>query len=193
MIYSLSGKLEAKQSGFIVVETGGVGYKLFVAQNVAQSLPQVGSPVKVFCHLHIKQDGQDLYGFSNERELALFERLLSVSGVGPKSALGILNIARSDQLIVAINEGKIDLLTRASGVGKKTAERVVIELKGKLDMTGIASAQTLNLMESDVELEETLTSLGYTRQQAKSIVSNLDPMTKGFKERLKEALRKAKS
>ena len=193
MIYSVSGTLTLKRENLIVVEAGGVGYKLFVAENVAQSLPSIGSQVKVFSYLNLKQDGLDLYGFAGEAELRLFERLISVSGVGPKSALGILSVAKIDQLVAAINGGKVELMTRASGVGKKTAERVVLELKGKLSIEGPESKQALSLMESDVELEETLASLGYSRQQAKIAISKIDPATSGFNDRLKEALKKAKN
>lgn len=192
MIYSVSGILSLKRENLIVVEAGGVGYKLFVAENVAQSLPSIGSQVKVFSYLNLKQDGLDLYGFASEAELRLFERLISVNGVGPKSALGILSVAKIDQLVAAINGGKVELLTRASGVGKKTAERVVLDLKGKLSIEGPESRQALSLMESDVELEETLASLGYSRQQAKIAISKIDPSVSGFKDRLKEALKKAK-
>ena len=127
MIYSLSGTLVLKRENLIVVEAGGVGYKLFVAENVAQGLPSIGSQVKVFYYLNLKQDGLELYGFASEAELRLFEKLISVNGVGPKSALGILSVSKIDQLVAAINGGKVELLTRASGVGKKTADVVTVK------------------------------------------------------------------
>lgn len=187
MIYSIFGKLIAKKEYFIVVDVGGIGYKLFISLGTAQNLPSLGSEIKVFCYPYLRQDGLELYGFLTEKELSLFEKLNSVSGVGPKSALGILGVAKTNQLIAAINEGKIDLLTRVSGIGKKTAERIILELKGKLKIED--SAKILTLMESDIELEETLISLGYTKQEAKSAISKIDPKISGFKERLKEALK----
>jgi Holliday junction DNA helicase RuvA len=190
MIYSISGKLIAKKEGFIAVEASGVSFKIFIPAMVMQNLPSIGGEIKIFCYLYLRQDGLELYGFLGEQELNLFEKLNSVSGVGPKSALGILSVAKSDQLIAAINEGKVDLLTRASGIGKKTAERIVLELKGKLNIE--APEKLLTLMESDVELEETLISLGYTKQEAKSAISKINPKITGFKERLKEALKGAR-
>lgn len=194
MIYSLSGKLVGKKENFVVLESGGIGFKVFLSQRAAQSLAQTGSNIKIFCSLFSRENEPfELFGFLTEQELYLFEKLNTVNGIGPKTAMAILGVAPIDQLVAAINIGKTDLLTKASGIGKKTAERVVLDLKGKLDSGTVQqSSQTLQLMESDVELEETLLSLGYSRQQAKSAISKINPATSGFKDRLKEALKKAK-
>lgn len=191
MIYSLSGKLNAKKNGFIIIEVGGVGFKVVVSKNTAESLPQPGSLVKLFSHLYVREDGLELYGFTSEEELSFFEKLISISGIGPKSALNILSIAKLDQLTAAINEGKVDLLTKASGVGKKTAERVVLELRGKLQ--AISSEKIVKQMESDLDIEEALVGLGYTRQQVKNAISKIDPEIKNLEDRIKEALKKIKS
>lgn len=195
MIYSLSGKLVGKKENFVVLESGGIGFKVFLSQRAAQSLAQTGSNIKIFCSLFARENEPfELFGFLTEQELYLFEKLNTVSGIGPKTAMAILGVAPIEQLVAAINIGKTDLLTKASGIGKKTAERVVLDLKGKLDSGTVQqSSQTLQLMESDVELEETLLSLGYSRQQAKSAISKIDPKTSGFKDRLKEALKRAKT
>ncbi len=179
----------------MILEAGGIGFKVFLSPRNAQSLPQPGSQIKIFCSLYNRENEPfELFGFLSEKELYLFEKLNTVSGIGPKTAMAILSVAPIDQLTAAINNGKTDLLTKASGIGKKTAERVVVDLKGKLDDGGgSASAQALGLMESDLELEETLISLGYTKQQAKATISKIDPKVSGFKERLKEALRKARN
>ena len=187
MIHSISGKLIAKKAGYAVLEAGGVGFKIYAPLSVVASLPAIGTTVHLFCHLHVREDALDLYGFLTEVELGLFESLISVNGVGPKSAMNIMGVAKADQLIAAINEGKTDLLSRASGIGKKTAERVILDLKGKLSFTD--SGQTLTLMESDLDLEETLVSLGYSKQQAKTAISAIDPSIKSFNERLKAALK----
>ncbi len=194
VIYSLSGKLIGHKDNFIILEAGGIGFRVFLSSRTAQSLPQIGSNIKIFCSLYNRESEPfELFGFLTEQELYLFEKLNTVSGIGPKTALAILGVAPIDQLIAAINAGKTDLLTKASGIGKKTAERVVVDLKGKLEGMGReASEQSLSLMESDVELEETLMSLGYNRQQAKAAISKLDPTIIGFKERLKEALKKSR-
>ncbi len=188
MIYSLSGKLLHKKQQFVVIETGGIGMRVTVPETVGQELPSVGSPISLFTHLHVREDALDLYGFKTEKELALFESLISISGIGPKSAINIMNVAHVDQLVAAINEGKTELLIKASGIGKKTAERVVLELKGRLDFGG--ASKTISLLEGDIDLEETLVGLGFTKQQAKATVSRINPDIKGFNERLKEALKK---
>ena len=195
MIHSLSGKLIGRRENYILLETGGIGFKVFLSGPAAQSLPENGASIKVFCSLYNRENEPfELFGFLTEQELYLFEKLNTVSGIGPKTAISILGVAPIDQLVAAINSGKTELLTKASGIGKKTAERVVVDLKGKLDSgTKEATAQTLGLMESDVELEETLMSLGYNRQQAKATTAKIDPKISGFKERLKEALKKNKS
>lgn len=195
MLYSLSGQLVAKKNGFLILETAGIAFKVLVSPRALQSLPQNGSQIKVFCSLFSRESAPfDLFGFLTEQELYLFEKLNTVNGVGPKTAMSVLSVAPIDQLAAAINAGKIDLLTKASGIGKKTAERLVLDLKGKLEMSGgVAEAQTLQLMESDTELEETLVGFGYTKQQAKSAVGKIDLSIIGFKERLREALKKAKA
>ncbi len=191
MIHSITGALAFKKENYLVVESGGMGFKIFAPASVLGNLPTTGSSIKIFCHLQVREDALELYGFLSEQELGLFERLTSVSGIGPKSALGILSLGKVDQLVAAINEGRTELLTRASGIGKKTAERVILELKGKLSLT--MAPQTLSLMESDLELEETLISLGYSRAQAKSAISKIDGKIVNFKDRLREALKKTKN
>lgn len=195
MLYSLSGQLVSKKNGFLILETAGIAFRVFVAPRALQSLPQNGSQIKVFCSLFSRESAPfELFGFLTEQELYLFEKLNTVNGIGPKTAMSVLGVASIDQLAAAINAGKTELLTKASGIGKKTAERVVLDLKGKLEMAGVvAEAQTLQLMESDVELEETLVGFGFTKQQAKTAIGKIDQSIVGFKERLREALKKAKA
>ena len=190
MIRAVSGKLLAKHPNFVVVDVGPVSFKIFVAPGTLERLPALGAEVRFSTYLNVREDALELYGFSNDADLDLFERLNTVSGVGPKSALGIMGVAKTDQLVAAINEGRPELLTRASGVGKKTAERVVLELKGKLSL--LKTTETLKLMESDLELEETLVNLGFGRGEAKAAIEKIDPKISGFPDRLKDALRKAK-
>lgn len=190
MIYSLAGTLAAKMPSAIVVEIGGFGLKVAVSPHTFDALPAPGSPVRLFAYLHVREGVLDLYGFATEKERGLFERLNSISGIGPKSAMAVLNIAQVDRLIAAINEGKSDLLTKASGIGRKTAERVILELKGKLEIP--SSGELVTLMESDVELEETLVSLGYTKKQARDAIAKIGEGIAGFKDRLKAALKESK-
>src|SRR3989304_1430438 len=147
MIYSLYGKLVGRKENYIILEAGGIGFKVFLSLRAAQSLPQLGSNIKLFCSLYNRENEPfELFGFLTEQELYLFDKLNTVSGIGPKTALAILGVAPIEQLIAAINAGKTELLTKASGIGKKTAERVILDLKGKLDGgSKETSAQNLNL------------------------------------------------
>jgi Holliday junction DNA helicase RuvA len=191
MLYHISGTLKAKKENFLVLETsGGISFRVVASPQTLSKIPSTGSSLSLFTYLHVREDALELYGFATEAELNLFEKLISVSGIGPKSAMGILGVSNIDQLIAAINEGRTELITRASGIGKKTAERVVLELKGKLG--AVNTGEMLTLMESDVELEETLVGLGYTRAQAKAAIGKIDSKIIGFKERLKATLQSMK-
>lgn len=187
MIYSISGKLSAKSDHFAVVETAGLGLKIFMNQRGLADLPQIGSDVKVFCHLHMREDALELYGFLAQEELNFFELLISISGVGPKSALSILEIDKLEKLTSAIKEGRPDLLTRASGVGRKTAERIILELKSKVQAG--KSEAIVAKMESDSDLVEVLMSLGYKRDQAKAALAKVDEKIMNLEDRLKTALK----
>ncbi len=187
MIYSLRGNLAAKKEGFVVVDVAGLGHKVYVAPRILEKLPGIGEPVQLYSYLNVREDALDLYGFLRETELYFFEKLLTISGVGPKSALAVMAVATVDQLAAAINEGKPDLLVRAPGVGKKTAERIVLELRGKLPT--LKSEETVRLMEADIDVEEALVGLGYSRSDARKAIEKLDGKTKGLESRLKGALR----
>lgn len=187
MIYSISGKLSVKSGHFAVVDAAGLGLKIFTNRRTLDALPTLGSSIKFFCHLHLREDGLELYGFLAPEELNFFELLISVSGVGPKSALAILEIAELKNLAAAIKEGRPDLLTRASGIGRKTAERIILELKSKVQSE--KSEVVVGKMETDVDLVETLVGLGYRRDQAKSALSRVNEKMIDLEERLKAALK----
>lgn len=190
MFYSLRGSLAAKKDNFVVLDVGGVCYKMFTNYRTLQALPALNQPVQAFCYLHVKEDALELYGFLKESDLNFFEKLLTVNGVGPKTALGVMSVAPVEKLMAAITEGKSDLLTRASGIGRKTAERIILELRGKL--VSIGTAGVVANMESDLDVEEALVGLGYTRSQAKSAVARIDAKTVNLEGRLKEALKKVR-
>ncbi len=189
MIYGVSGILTWKGDGFVVVEAGGVGFKLFVSAHTMGALPamEAGGEVRLFSHLHVKEDALDLYGFITQKEMDFFELLISVSGVGPKSALAILDIGSLDELSASIQENRPDLLTRASGIGRKTAERVILELKSKVKSA--ASGAVVEKMQTDADLVEALVSLGYRREEARSALGKIEGEVTGAEERLKAALK----
>jgi Holliday junction DNA helicase RuvA len=187
MIYSITGTLALKSDRFVVVEAGGLGLKLFMRARSIAALPGVGMHVKLFSHFQVREDGMDLYGFTSEEERGYFELLISVSGVGPKSALSILDVASLDELAAAIKEGRPDLLTRASGIGTKIAERIIIDLRGKVQ--SLKSGAMVEKMEADADLVEALSNLGYRREEARAALNKVGNEVVGVEDRLKAALK----
>ncbi len=186
MLYSALGKLALKADRFVVVEVGGLGLKIFVSGRTLAALPVTGSEVKIFTYLYLREDGLELYGFLSEKELAFFELLISVSGVGPRSALSVLDVAKLDELSAAIKEARPDLLTRASGIGRKTAERIILDLRTKVQSA--RSGLVVEKMEDDTDIVEALVNLGYRREEARAALGKVDPKVHGMEERLKTAL-----
>ncbi len=186
MIYSIEGTLALKDDHFAVVETGGLGLKLFASRLTLEGLPAAGARMRLFCHLHVREDALDLFGFTTEAELVFFEMLISVSGVGPRSALAILDTGPLEELSAAIKENRPDLLTRAPGIGRKTAERVIVELRNKVQAA--KSEATVAKMETDSDLLEALASLGYRRDEARAALAKVGTEIEGTEARLRAAL-----
>lgn len=187
MIYSLKGRLAEKRDNFFVVEISGIGFRVKTAFNVVKSLPEIGGPVNVFTYLHVREDVLELYGFLNQDELRFFEMLIGISGIGPKSALGVLSVEKIEKLKAAISEGRSELLTKASGIGKKTADRIILELRGKLKQEG--AGKIVGAMESDQDIIEAFANLGYAKSQAKEALARVDSKIIKMEERIKEALK----
>lgn len=135
MIGRLRGILEVKKPPYLLIDVGGVGYEVQAPMSTIYQLPEVGSPITLFTHFQVREDAQALYGFFEERERALFKALIKVSGVGPKMALTILSGIDVLQFIKCVDARETDMLVRLPGVGKKTAERLIIEMAGKLDVS----------------------------------------------------------
>jgi holliday junction DNA helicase RuvA len=187
MIRSISGLIIARRESFVVVETGGIGYKISTSKRTLASIPHGEQTVMLFCHHHVSESDMSLYGFLSEGELIFFEQLLSVSGVGPKSALSILDVADLMNLQAAIKEGRPDLLTKATGVGRKTAERIIIELKDKLIVEG--SVGKVEKMETDSDLVEALANLGFRKEEAAHALRQVGEEVRGMEARLKAAFK----
>jgi len=187
MIYSLKGEFVSKGRDFITVSMGGITFKVITHRRVLERPIKLGEEVEFFTYLHHKEDALDLYGFSNEEELRFFELLISVSGVGPKSALGILSVGEISQIEAAIKENRPDLLTKVSGIGHKTAERIIVELKTKVQSEG--AAQTVARIESDSDAVEALIGLGYKREQAKEVLRKVPKEVRSLEEKVREALK----
>ncbi len=182
MLSFLRGTILAKTEDYLIVDVHDIGYQVFVTS--AQRLEAVTSqPIEVYLYQVVREDASDLYGFKKLEELQLFEKLLSVSGVGPKSALAIIGLAPADAIRQAIERGEVDVLTKVSGIGRKTAERIVLELRGKLP-------EDLGAADSGLAAEiEALVSLGYSATQARDALRSVDPSITDSGERIKAALK----
>jgi Holliday junction DNA helicase RuvA len=192
MIRSISGILKVKGPNFAVVEVGGIGFKLNLSIRTAEKLPKEGEIVAFATYLHVREDALELYGFADVGELNCFEALTSVSGVGPRSALAILAVAPVQELIAAIGAGSAEFLTRAPGIGHKTAERIILELRDRMKLISKSGAMPAAL-KADDDVYEALRSLGYSANQAKEGMAKIDPNIKEVGARLRDALQKIKS
>ena len=177
MIAFLRGRLLEKHPNQIIVETGGVGYDVVIPISTFSALPEAGSEVKLRIHTHVREDALSLFGFLTSDEKTIFEKLISVSGIGPTLAIKVLSGMATSDLTTAIRNGHVEQLVRIPGVGKKTAERIVLELKDKLE--GVAAmaaagvpaslaASALSVIEQDVM--SALLNLGCNRASAEAAV-----------------------
>jgi len=185
MIHSLEGTVTHRSAHFLVVDVHGVGFKVAMSTGAIAGFVQ-GDTVKVFTHLHTSDASLDLYGFPDPDMLQLFEQLIGVSGVGPKGALAILDAINVQDLAGAVEGNRPDLIAKAPGVGRKTAERIIIELRGKL--AGFAESDSVQRMDADGDLIDALVSLGYRREDARNAVRSIKGEVTGLEARLKKAL-----
>jgi Holliday junction DNA helicase RuvA len=189
MIAFLRGQVTTKTLNYFILEVANIGYAVFAAENFLNDL-KIGEEREVFIHHQIKEDASDLYGFNSFAELELFEMLISVSGVGPKSALGVLNMAAAGDIKEAIIRGDADLLTKVSGIGKKTAERLVLELKTKIIRLGGTIAALNSAISFGADELDALISLGYSLSEARNALNAIEPGITDSGERVKAALKK---
>ena len=182
MIGSIKGKIIFKTGKFIIIETSGVGYKINISPDTLSKI-QKENDVFLFVHTHVREDAMDLYGFLDHQELEFFEMLLNVSGIGPRSALAILSIASIETLKKAISTSDTSYLTKISGIGRKTAEKIVIELRDKMGEEKEGTS-----LQIELDALEALKSLGYSQNQArealKKVSAEVDTNTK-----IREALK----
>lgn len=173
MIGSIRGRLLEKNPPQILVETNGVGYEIDVPMSTLYNLPDIGAEVFLYTHYVVREDAELLFGFSTKAERSLFRLLIRISGIGPKIALSILSGISASILAQAVSQAESGLLTRIPGVGKKTAERIVLELKGKIDtVVGSADSQTPT-SGAKADIISALVSLGYSEREALQAVKGL--------------------
>ena len=185
MIGYLEGEVKAVKLTFAIVSAGGVGYKVYSTKDGLFSL-KAGEKTALWTHLAVRDDALDLYGFANEESLKFFELLLTVSGIGPKSALSILDVASIEILRSAISTGRAEYLTKVSGIGRKTAEKIVLELREKV---GAGDAGTSASLKGDIEALEALKALGYSGSEARDTLRKVPAEFNKANDRLREALK----
>ena len=186
MIGRLAGRLVAKHPPQVLVDVHGVGYELDVPMSTLYQLPPAGSEVSLLTHLIVREDAHQLYGFATEPERALFRKLLKISGIGARTALAVLSGMSVSDVKQAVTQQDGGRLTRIPGIGKKTAERLLLELKDKLDMAVVAVPADTSPAGSDIV--NALLALGYNEKEAHSAVKNLDAtvsVTEGIRHALK--------
>ncbi len=185
MIGHLEGKVLFKGERYVVLDVGGVGYKIFVAAS-SKNL-SIGENAKLWTHLHVKEDALELYGFSHQAELEFFEMLISISGIGPRSALGVLALAPVDSLKRAISSGDTSYLTKISGIGRKTAEKIVLELKDKMGFGKVSFGG--EEFKEDTDILDALIALGYSQRESREMLQKIPSNIRGREKRLREALK----
>ena len=196
MYHYLNGKIAEKTPVAVILDVNGIGYEVRVSLSTFSSLPNLGETVKLFTHFVVREDAQLLYGFATEEEREAFRLLISISGIGPKLAITLLSGVTLPELKRAIQEKNIPVLTAISGIGQKTAERVIIELKDKIGKAEVSAGKELmhDASVSDQMVEDSvlaLVSLGYTKQKAKEAVQKTLKAMLGKKPSVEEIIRMA--
>jgi len=188
MIASLNGKLESLGSDGAVINVGGIGFQVYMPTSTLSTLGKIGEEVKLHTYLHLREDNAALYGFASTDELGLFQNLISVSGLGPRLALSMLSAMNIERLTMAIATSSADLLTEIPGIGKKMANRLILELKDKLG-AGWITTPAAQLAEEYAEVVAALTSLGYSVSEATKAVASLPADSKlSLEDKVKQAL-----
>ena len=184
MISYIKGTLERRGESDIIVETGGIGYRIFVSPATLAKLPQTGETVQIFTYFSVKEDGMSLYGFAAREEQEMFEKLLLVSGVGPKGALGFLSVLKPSEIVMAILSDDVKTLSKAPGIGRKTAQRVILDLKDKFKTEDAVSSF------EGTEAIDVMAALGYSRSEAAQAVNAVAAEGMTTEDILKAALKR---
>lgn len=186
MISQLEGKVVFSGDRYVVIDVSGVGYKVNATMETLRKIGKSKDTVRVWTYLAVRENALDLYGFEEQSELEFFELLLTVSGIGPKSAIAIMSVAPTESIRKAISTGEASYLTKISGIGRKTAEKIVLELRDKLGAwTDIGSPE----LQEESDAVEALQSLGYSQHEARSALKKIPKEVSGTGKRVKEALK----
>lgn len=179
MISFIKGTAHILKEGMIVLENNGIGYKINVSNRVFEHIYKNRENIKVFTFMNVKEDDISLFGFLSLEELEVFEKLISVSGVGPKGAISLLDVMKPQDIIMAIITSDVNLLSKGQGIGKKTAQRIALELKDKVSSIDAINQDTEEVIDEyytdDIkETVEALTILGFTKQEIIKVINSLD-------------------
>ncbi|MCK4781817.1 Holliday junction branch migration protein RuvA [Candidatus Parcubacteria bacterium] len=183
MISYLSGKIVLKKEKFIVLDVGGVGYKIFLSKKTLEKISENDKSFEIFCYLCVRENALDLYGFLDFKELEFFELLIGISGVGPKMALEISSLGPLEKLRKEIEYQHEDIFSGVLGIGKKKARTIILELSGKLKEISKEKIKKID------EAENALANLGFSRQKAKEALSQVPEEIKAPEKRIKQALK----
>ena len=188
MIASLHGKLELLGSDGAAINVGGIGFRVYMPTSTLSTLGKIGEEVKLHTYLHLREDNATLYGFASTEELGLFQNLVSVSGLGPRLALAMLSAMTIERLVMAIATGSADLLTEIPGIGRRTADRLILELKEKIG-AGWVTTPAVQMAEENADVMAALTSLGYSAAEANRAIATLPTDSKlSLEEKIKQTL-----
>ena len=189
----IKGSLENKGDNYVIVEAGGIGYKIFMPVPAIDKIGEIGDIIKVYTYYHVREDAINLYGFVSDEELKMFELLLSVSGIGAKSALGILAEVSPSNFAMAIITNDVSKLVKIPGIGAKTAQRMILELKDKMKTVQAvnkdeAVKSAVIAEESTEEAMAALQMLGYNRKEIEKVFEKIDTKDAKVEEVIKKAL-----
>ena len=186
MISQLTGKIVHQINNYIVLDVSGIGYKIFVTANTIKELEKIlNKDITIWTHLAVRENSLDLYGFLEKQTLDFFEMLINISGIGPKTALGILNVATVETLISAVSSKDTSYLTKVSGIGQKNAEKIILELKNKIGDIDYINPNNQN----DLDVIDALKTLGYSNKDAVEAFKKVPQTVTDIGEKIKKAIK----
>ena len=194
MFAYIQGNLDTKTNTFVIIDVQGIGYRIFMSSRAIESLGEIGDTVKVYTHYYVREDNISLYGFNSQEELRMFELLISVSGIGAKSAIAMLSQISSYDFALAVISNDVSKLVKVPGIGKKTAARIILELKDKLKTEEtIEKDEQLNVVIEDdnknSEAVAALQVLGYSKKEIEKVFEKIDKKDLAIEEIIKQALK----
>lgn len=190
----IKGNLEIKSNGFVVIDNNDIGYKIFMSEKAMESIGEIGDKVKIYTYYHVREDNISLFGFTSNEELRMFELLISVSGVGAKSAINMLSAITPSDFVLAIISNDISSLVKVPGIGAKSAQRIILELKDKLKTEEAISKVDSKIkvaIKQDNNSEEALAALqvlGYNKKEVEKVLEKFDTASLSVEDIIRKAL-----